>query len=155
MAKTWQVVLATVAIFVAGLVTGGATALGFVRWIVHHPRLNPAMMAPWTLRPGYGQVQQLSPRLMRSFVNRLDLSPEQRAKILPIVRRTALQLARDRREEQLTVALAIEKMQDEIAAELTPEQKVKFEDLIGRQRAAIQQIKQSGPAAPAGGAPPN
>ncbi len=148
MAKTWQVVLATVAIFLAGLVTGGATALGLVRWMVHHPRLNPAMMAPFALRPGNAQVQPLSPRLVRSFVNRLDLTPEQRARILPIVRRTAAQLARDRREVQLTVALAVEKMQDEISAELTPEQRVKFEDLISRQQAAIQQIKRNGQAAP-------
>ena len=32
MAKTWQIILATVAIFAAGLVTGGATAIGVVRW---------------------------------------------------------------------------------------------------------------------------
>ena len=53
---------------------------------------------------------------------------------MPIVRRTAGQLARDRREIQLTSALAIEKMQDEIAEVLTPEQRVKFEDLISRSR---------------------
>src|SRR5271169_2405297 len=44
MAKTWQVVLATVAIFVAGLVTGAAFTLGAVRWVARHPRVNPAQM---------------------------------------------------------------------------------------------------------------
>jgi Spy/CpxP family protein refolding chaperone len=154
MAKTWQVVLATVAIFVAGLVTGGATALGLVRWSVRHPRINPAQMMPYAYRPASGQVQQLSPRLMRSFVNQLDLSPEQRLRILPIVRRTAAQLARDRREVQLTVALSIERMQDEIAAVLTPDQRVKFEDMIARQRALLQQIKQNAQPPPEAGAAP-
>jgi Spy/CpxP family protein refolding chaperone len=143
MGKTWQVVLATVAIFVAGLVTGGATTLGFIRWWVRHPRVNPAQMMPYPFRPANMQVQQLSPRLMRSFVNQLDLSPEQRLRILPIVRRTAGQITRDRREVQLTVALSIERMQDEISAVLTPEQRVKFEDMIAHQRAMLQQIKQN------------
>jgi hypothetical protein len=52
MAKTWQVILATVAIFLAGLVTGGATALGIVRWVVRHPRVNPAQLMPPGPRPG-------------------------------------------------------------------------------------------------------
>src|ERR1035438_2298889 len=39
MGKTWQVILATVAIFLAGLVTGGATALGVV-WVVRHRAMN-------------------------------------------------------------------------------------------------------------------
>ncbi len=143
MAKTWQVILATVAIFLAGLVTGGATALGVVRWVARHPRVNPAQMAPYGLRPGNGQVQQINPQLMRSFANQLDLTAEQRGRIIPIVRRTSAQLGRDRREIQLTVALAIEKMQDEIADVLTPEQRAKFEELIRQQRAKLQQFKQN------------
>ena len=143
MAKTWQVILATVAIFLAGLVTGGATALGVVRWVARHPRINPAQMAPYGLRFGNGQMQQLSPQLMRSFANQLDLSEAQRARIMPIVRRTTTQLGRDRREIQLTVALAIEKMQDEIADVLTPDQRSRFEELISQQRARLQQLRQS------------
>ncbi|HMD61406.1 MAG TPA: hypothetical protein VKG78_08245 [Opitutaceae bacterium] len=160
MAKTWQVILATVAIFLAGLVTGGATALGVVRWVVRH-RAAAAGQAGPLVQPGpFGQrmggagagVQQFGPQLMRSFANQLDLTEDQRARIMPIVRRTAGQLARDRREIQLTSALAIEKMQDEVAEVLTPEQRVKFEDLIRQQRARLQQFKQGGrqPAPPEG-----
>ena len=140
MARTWQVILATVAIFVAGLVTGGATAFGIVRWMVRHPRVNPAQMGTLTPRPG--QVQQINPQLMRSFINRLDLTKEQRATIIPIVKRTMGQLQRERREVQLSTALAIEKMQDDIAEVLTPEQRAKFEDLISAQRTRLQQFRQ-------------
>ncbi len=152
MAKTWQVILATVAIFLAGLVTGGATALGVVRWVVRHPRVNPAQMIPPGPRPGVLQAQQLNVQLMRSFVRQLDLSDAQRSRIVPIVRRTVAQLGRDRREIQLTSALAIEKMQDEIADVLTPDQRTKFEELISQQRARLQQIKQNAqqPPLPAG-----
>lgn len=142
MAKTWQVVLATIAIFVAGLVTGGATALGVVKWISRHPHGNwagnPFMMGG---RPD--QPKPFGPQLMRSFENQLDLTEDQRAKIGPIVKRTVAQLGRERHEVQLTSALAIEKMQDEIAEILTPEQRTKFDELIARQRARLQEFKQS------------
>jgi Spy/CpxP family protein refolding chaperone len=141
MVKTWQVVLATVGIFIAGLVTGGATALGVVKWIARHPRFNAGAMPLVGPRPG--QVQQFGPQLMRSFANQLDLTDEQRSRIGPIVKSTATQLGRERREVQLTSALAIEKMQDEIAEILTPAQRVRFEMLIARQREKLQQLRQS------------
>jgi Spy/CpxP family protein refolding chaperone len=143
MVKTWQVVLATVAIFVAGLVTGVAFTLGAVRWIARHPRVNPAQMFPYAqARPGGAQPAQIGLQLMRSFINQLDLTDEQRSRIQPIVRRTVAQLARERREVQLNSALLIERMQDEIAELLTPEQRVKFEDLVSQQRARLQQFRQ-------------
>lgn len=144
MAKTWQVILATLAIFLAGLVTGGATMLGVVGWVARHRAVSSGQVGPNALRAATGgaQGQAFTPQLMRSFANQLDLTPAQRAKIMPIVRRTAGQLARNRREVQLTSALAIEKMQDEIAELLTPEQRAKFENLIGQQRARLQQLRQ-------------
>ena len=151
MGKTWQVILATIAIFLAGLVTGGATTLGLV-WFARHRAVGAWQGMQPGARQGAGGMQQFGPQLMRSFANQLDLSKEQRAKIMPIVRRTAGQLARDRREIQLTSALAIEKMQDEISEILTPEQRVKFEDLIRQQRARLQQFRQ-GAVAPGGGQP--
>jgi len=157
MVKTWQVILATVAIFLAGLVTGGATALGIVRYVVRHRAMSGEAAGPLGQRQGAagGPVQQFTPQLMRSFVNQLDLTMAQRARIMPIVRRTAGQLARDRREIQLTSALAIEKMQDEIADILTPDQRVKFEDLIRQQRARLQQFKQGVQQPAPQGAPPS
>jgi Spy/CpxP family protein refolding chaperone len=147
MAKTWQVVLATIAIFVAGLVTGGATALGVVKWVARHPRGNPGG-SPYLLVGRGGQPQAFGPQLMRSFANQLDLSEDQRARIGPIVKRTVMQLGRDRREVQLSSALAIEKMQDEISDLLTPEQRTKFDELIARQRARLQEFRQSVGAQP-------
>jgi Spy/CpxP family protein refolding chaperone len=88
-------------------------------------------------------LQQFGPQLIRSFVNQLDLTDEQRARIGPIVKRTVAQLGRERREIQLTSALAIEKMQDEIADILTPSQRTKFDELIAQQRARLQQLRQS------------
>jgi Spy/CpxP family protein refolding chaperone len=141
MVKTWQVVLATLGIFLAGLVAGGATTLGVVKWFAHRSRVGPPGVSLTSARPG--QLQQFGPQLMRSFANQLDLTDEQRSRIGPIVRSTAAQLGHERREVQLESALAIEKMQDEIADVLTPDQRTKFEMLIAQQRARLQQLRQS------------
>jgi Spy/CpxP family protein refolding chaperone len=154
MAKTWQVILATIAIFVAGLVTGGATALGVVRWVGRHRAMNPPAFAQGAFRQG--QPMQFGPALMRNLESKLELTGDQKARIMPIVNRTAAELARDRHEVQLKTALAVEKMQDEVAEILTPEQRTKFDELIAQQRARFQQFRrgfQQGPAqgeAPAG-----
>jgi len=86
-------------------------------------------------------MQQFGPQLMRTFENKLDLTDDQKAQIEPIVKRTAGQLGRERREVQLTTAIAIEKMQDEISAVLTPDQRTKFEALVAHQRERLQQFR--------------
>jgi Spy/CpxP family protein refolding chaperone len=155
MAKTWQVILATIAIFVAGLVTGGATALGVVRWVNHHRAMNPqAFNQAGQGAPRPGQMMGFGPQLMRNFASQLNLTDDQRAKIMPIVKRTATELGRDRREVQLKTALAIEKMQDEVEEVLTPEQRTKFEDLVAQQRARLQQFRRGFQQAPAQGEQP-
>lgn len=137
MAKTWQVVLATIAIFVAGLVAGGATAFGLVRW--NHERQAKAAGE----QPNHpNKVEQFGPGLLRGFIKQLDLTDAQRARIQPIVRRTVGQLARERREVQLSSALTIERMQDEIADVLTPEQRARFEELIAKQRQRLQEFRE-------------
>src|SRR5579863_2526184 len=140
MAKTWQVILATVAIFLAGLVTGGATALGAVRWINHHRRAAQGDgTGPFGMRAPSLQPIAIGPQIMRGLEGQLDLNAEQRLRIEVIVRRTAWQLGRQRREAQLTSALAMERMQDEVAALLTPPQREKFDDLIRLQRQRLQE----------------
>lgn len=159
MTKTWQVVLATIAIFVAGLVTGGATALGIVGWNKAREKKQDVVAAPVSTQPATqnpggrgGPLQGFGPQLLRNFAFKLDLTPEQKARIMPIVRRTAAQLQRERREVQLATALEIERMQDEISQLLTPEQRVKFEDLIRKQRERFQQLRRQPAPAESGGA---
>ena len=88
----------------------------------------------------------------------LDHEPVERdlARRLAVVGITdSTQLGHDRREVQLTAALAIEKMQDDIAVTLTPGQRSKFEELIAEQRARLQQLRQDeGPRPPRGAQPP-
>jgi Spy/CpxP family protein refolding chaperone len=123
-AKTWQIILATVAIFAAGLVTGGATAIGFVRWFAHHRMMmNGGQPGQFGLRPG--QVPQLNVQLMRNFAMQLDLTREQRQKVGAIMRR------------------GVKTMQDEISDILTPEQEAKFQELIRLQRSRMELFRQN------------
>ena len=145
MAKTWQVILATIAIFVAGLVTGGCNGL---RTSCAGSRGPPVPSLAQQFFGGrlWARCRSLGPQLMRNFEKELDLSDAQRAQIDPIVKRTSGQLGRQRREVQLTTALAIEKMQDEIAALLTPDQKAKFDDLIAKQRQRFNEMREQNKA---------
>jgi Spy/CpxP family protein refolding chaperone len=122
MAKTWQIILATVAIFFAGLVTGGATAIGVVKWVTHHRMMNGGPMGPGGRA---GQVQQMSPQLMRNFAMQLDLTREQRMKVGGIMRRAA------------------NTMREEISDILSPEQKVKFDEMIAMQKSRLQLFRQN------------
>jgi len=117
MAKTWQIILATVAIFAAGLVTGGATAIGVVRWYARHRMMHGGQPGQFGPHPGQG------PQLMRTFAYKLDLTPDQRKKIGAIVGR------------------ASRMMHDEIGDILTPEQKVKFDELVSEQKARMQRFR--------------
>jgi Spy/CpxP family protein refolding chaperone len=119
-AKTWQIILATVAIFVAGLVTGGATAIGVVRWVVRHRGAGQ----PGQFGQHPGQVQQMNAQLMRGFAYKLNLTPDQRRKVGEIMRR------------------GVKTMQDEIGDILDPDQKTKFDELISEQKARMQRFRQ-------------
>jgi Spy/CpxP family protein refolding chaperone len=147
MMKTWQVVLATVLIFLAGLITGGAIALRVARVIANNRKLDreanqeQVQSSKPQQRPGVPQQEpQFGPQLIRRFAGQLDLTPAQNARVNAIARRTGGELTRLRRETQLTTALTIERMQDEIAAILTPPQRIKFETLLSQQRARLQQF---------------
>jgi hypothetical protein len=149
MAKTWQIILATIAIFLAGLVTGGATALGVVHWVSRHRDhgMDPAQIGPFSGRQGAPQAQQFGPQLMRSFADRLDLTEDQRDRIAPIVRSTVVQLGIQRREVQVSSALAIERMQDEISRILRPDQRGRFDELIHIQRERLREFRMRARAA--------
>ena len=105
------------------------------------------MMAPMGMRPGPGGPPQFGTQLMRRYADTLNLTDDQRAKIGPIVRRTAAQLSRNRIEIQQETSLAIEKMQDEIAPLLTPEQRTKFEEIISQQTDPFPPVPPEPPAA--------
>ncbi len=157
MVKPWQVVLATIGIFLAGLVTGGAIAFRAVKMIQEKRKEIIAQQAPPAKPPS---VEQMGPQLIRRIAmnDGLNLGPSQKFRINQIARTAAEKLGRLRRETTLNSLLIIEQMQDEISAQLNPTQRAKFEVLLTDQRERMMQYKDNQqndlhPTAPAPAAP--
>lgn len=145
MEKTWQVVVAFIGIFIAGTFTGGLLALRIVK------QLTPP-------RPPFNQggVDQFAPAQMRNFAEQLNLTNEQREKIRPIVQRSGEALRRLRQDTQHETREILERMHDRVAAELTPEQLVKFDEIRERWRQRMldqMQERKNHPNQPPGGRP--
>jgi hypothetical protein len=79
----------------------------------------------------------LGPQLMQRFINQIQPTPEQRAKIRPMVLQAAEELRRMRRDSAENTEHVLEGLQDRIAAVLTPEQQERFRQMIQRSRNAF------------------
>ena len=140
MNKSWKVVLAFAVVFLAGGACGWVLTL----------RFGGSQAAP----RGVNRPADIGVQLMTRWVrfNQLDLSDEQKVVIRPLISTAAEQLRRLQRDDRHNAQLIIERMQDAIAAELSPEQRNRFDDLIRNQRQMlnryIQQHRAMPPARP-------
>ena len=112
-ALKWKLAFAFLLVFIAGLTTGGLLS-------THHIKRH--FLGP----PHSGDV----PGRMREHLEReLDLTPEQSAKIAPIVDATSAKLEAIRIETAERVRKVMEESKQEIAPQLTPEQQKKLQEL--------------------------
>ncbi len=116
MDKPWKVIVAFVAVFMAGSVFGGFFALRIGRQVAEQNRpggmaANPAAFA-----------QPAGPQLLRRFAERLELTDEQREKLRPVVSRAEEQLGRIRQTSLEQTETILRRMQQEFRAALTPQQ---------------------------------
>jgi len=149
MTKPWQICLVLVVIFAAGGVGGG---------LVPSPPGGPTAAPPppppdvWVARDieRAGRV--------------LELTAEQRERIKPVVKNAIEELNQLRRPYLRSAHEILMKMEGDIGAILTPEQKVKYQNLLQRQREVWRQVQEQrgmrgnrdrppGPPPPEGGAP--
>jgi Spy/CpxP family protein refolding chaperone len=135
MNKPWKLILLLVGIFVAGGATGVFLTVRFGRqWIVK--RTAPEQWAPMHLR---------------LLEERLDLTHEQVEQLKPIVRRNMEELGRMRAQSMSEGRAVMERMQREIAEKLTPEQRVKFDELNREMRERFRKFMPRRPGGPGGG----
>jgi len=114
MNKPWKLVLLLLGIFVAGGVTGAFVALR-----VGHEMINKHPGSP----------DQWAPNHLKRLAERLKLEPEQVEQLRPIVRRNMEELNRLRDSSMAETKVIFERMEREISAKLTPEQRTLFEQL--------------------------
>ena len=128
MNKSWQVCLVLTAIFAAGGVSGGLVAYRVARRNL----------------PGPPPPEVWVPRQFERFARVLDLTPEQRQHIQPILEKNIEELADLRRQSMRTSREILDRMDAAIATELTPEQRVKFERIVKERRENWRRIQERG-----------
>jgi Spy/CpxP family protein refolding chaperone len=123
----WKLILATLAIFVTGLVTGVVLVEHLaVKPVATRPP-SPAPATDLSLQPGW-----LREEFVRRMDQELNLTPEQRRKVMNIVHESQERakllytlIGDDVREE-------MRQTQEAIRKEITPEQAQKFEEMLKR-----------------------
>ena len=121
----WLTAAALVVIFLAGAVTGWLVGLS-----MRHPHFRPPRRDD--------MVAHMRARLTRD----LALTPQQSARIDPLITQSAQELDRIRRESDERVVRVIDDMQAKLAGELTPDQTTKLAAMNERRRAMIREHRE-------------
>jgi hypothetical protein len=168
MEKPWKVVAAFVGVFIAGSIFGGLLALRLSHWdlgsrMAEAPKVPPASASPApsgtaphqppqitaaTPRPApSAPVPQLqlppsmavqAPQLMRRYVDKLNLSTEQKDRINPLIQRAASDLRRQQQTNLRETGIIFQHLQEDIAKELTPAQRTRLEEMAVKQQQIIE-----------------
>ncbi|MDQ5979718.1 MAG: hypothetical protein QG602_2693 [Verrucomicrobiota bacterium] len=124
MNKPWKLILLLTGIFLAGGVTGSFLTVRFGRnWI------NQRVA-----------TEKWAPDHLRKLTERLELTSEQVEKLKPIVHRNMEEIGRLRSDSVKETRSVFERMEREIAAQLTPEQRAKFEEFNRQKRERLRKL---------------
>ena len=126
MNKSWQVCLVLIAIFAVGGISGGLVAYRVAR------RHMPLPLPP----------EAWGARRFEHVAQELQLTPEQKARIKPIVKRNIEEIEKLHRQSMHEVRGILERMETDIAAELTPEQRTQYEQFLKERREARKQMQE-------------
>ncbi|MDF3058583.1 MAG: hypothetical protein K0R17_2798 [Rariglobus sp.] len=117
-AATLKIILAVSGIFVAGAVTGGFASLRVADHLARQKRAQE--------RTG---PTEIGARL----AEQLQLTPEQKEKIRPIITRTSEELRKVRREAFGQMASVVASMDAELSKDLTDEQRVRLKEIRAKE----------------------
>ena len=156
MDKPWKVILAFLGVFVAGAVFGGFFSLGVGRKIweiegsaiaatkaVQPPAKQPAAEGTKEKDRDRKSSQFMpqsvqSAQMMRRITNQLNLTAEQKASVAPIIQHAVQDIWRQQQNLYRETTYLTQRMKEDIARELTPEQQKQLEDLWSK---ALEQFR--------------
>jgi Spy/CpxP family protein refolding chaperone len=118
MTLNWKILAAFTGIFLAGAVAGGFVSARMIRHFAEK-RFTP---------------DQFGPQQMKKFTEQLNLTPEQREKIRPVILQTAEDLKKVRRDAFKATTELFERMEAGIAKELTDAQRAQLRDIQEKER---------------------
>lgn len=124
MNKAWQIWLVMALIFCAGGVSGGLVAYHVAQKDIRHMPPPP---------------EEWGRRHFEFIARRLELTAAQRKQVQPIVQRNIEELVKLRRQDMRKGWGILEHMEQEITVQLTPEQKVRYQELLRRRREFFRQ----------------
>jgi Spy/CpxP family protein refolding chaperone len=116
------------ALYVLVIFLAGAGSGALVAWQVSR-RLPAAPLTP----------QEIGTRLRARFQSRLDLTPEQRQKVDPMIDQAMGRVQTIRQETASQVFANVSKLHEQVLTVLTPEQKTRFEQLEHERRDYLRQ----------------
>ncbi len=111
-----KIVVSLMGIFVMGGITGNILS----------PRKVVAESAPL--------IEKWPAATLKSYEDRLKLTPEQMEKLRPVFSETAVELKRVRAQTVAEIIRVKKQMNGKVAQELTPEQQVEFEKMLDEMR---------------------
>ena len=142
--NSWKVILATMVIFGAGVVTGGL--------LVRHTAAPSHPPRPTSSRITPNSPSGLRMEMLRRVERELDLTPDQRAQVDRII--TASQERTKKLMEPIVPQLhaELQEAKEAVRAVLTPEQRPRFDELLKQQQKPRDQKHPTGhpPAKPVG-----
>jgi hypothetical protein len=146
MGNTWKIVLATVVIFAAGVLTGGLLVSHADRAKIQRVARQQAARANW--QPGPRDVVQRGERELRPMMEQqrmdfilrahheLQLNTNQQAHIEKIVREGQERTKALWEKAAPELRKHLQEVREQIRAELTPDQRKKFEQILRQQSRA-------------------
>jgi Spy/CpxP family protein refolding chaperone len=140
MPQKWKVLLAFAGIFVAGAVAGGVVML---RVGVERARAQNTVAAP-TPPVRTVTVDQYGPQQLDRYIKQLGLSPEQSAKITPLIAQATLtldDLSQKNRAATLTIREDLDK---QVSAVLTEVQRTKLAEMQKNRRDQFDRMNTTG-----------
>jgi uncharacterized membrane protein len=120
----WKATLVFLCIFLAGGVAGG-----FVGNRIACTKANKQTPAP-AQNPQRRPIDEWSKRLKKEFITRLSITPEQEASLDPIFQEAQAELRVHRELFSKQAGAIMERLDGKLMTTLTPEQKLKYEELI-------------------------
>jgi hypothetical protein len=154
MDRPWKVIVAFVGIFIAGAVFGGLLALRIENAARHEiVAVTPAAPVPAATRvkgqppPAAKPILPLpqpmqAANLMKRFAERLDLTTEQRERIMPLIQRATQDFRRQQQAYFREDGIILQRLQEDIAKELTPVQREKLEKMQQRQKELVKKQRE-------------
>jgi hypothetical protein len=150
----WKVIAAFVGVFIAGAIFGGVFTLRVSagRPASPVPAEQPLAQLPASSsRPAVAGPQvkaetavaapkanPLTPTLMRQLTQKLNLTPDQRDKVRPLVNRASEDFLRLRQENLADNARVTERMYADVSAQLTPAQRSQLETMREEMQQRVQ-----------------